>query len=53
MAEFTPIETQEQFDAMVKDRLARAEKAAAEKYSDYDAVKKQRPSTATRPLLMI
>ena len=41
MAEFTPIETQEQFDAMVKDRIARAEKAAAEKYSDYDSVKTQ------------
>lgn len=41
MADFTPIETQEQFDAMVKDRIARAEKSAAEKYGDYDAVKKQ------------
>lgn len=41
MAEFTPIETQEQFDSMVKERIARAERAAAEKYSDYDAVKTQ------------
>lgn len=41
MTDFTPIETQEQFDAMVKDRIARAEKAAAEKYSDYDALKTQ------------
>lgn len=41
MAEFTPIETQEQFDAMVKDRIARAERAAAEKYSDYDTIKGQ------------
>lgn len=48
MAEFTPIETQEQFDAIVKDRLARAEKAAAEKYSDYDAVKKQNADLATQ-----
>lgn len=44
MAEFTPIETQEQFDAMVKDRIARAERAAAEKYSDYDAMKEQNTS---------
>lgn len=44
MAEFTPIETQEQFDAMVKDRIARAERAAAEKYSDYDAMKAQNTS---------
>ena len=41
MAEFTPIETQEQFDAMVKDRITRAERAAAEKYSDYDTIKGQ------------
>lgn len=45
MAEFTPIETQEQFDAMVKDRIARAERATAEKisekYSDYDTLKTQ------------
>jgi len=41
MADFTPIETQEQFDAMVKDRIARAEKAAAEKYSDYETLKAQ------------
>lgn len=39
---FTPIETQEQFDAMVKDRIARAERAAVERYSDYDALKAQR-----------
>ena len=45
MAEFTPIETQEQFDAMVKDRIARAERAAAEKYSDYDAMKAQNTRT--------
>lgn len=41
MSDFTPIETQEQFDAMVKDRIARAEKAAAEKYGDYEAIKTQ------------
>lgn len=39
MSDFTPIETQEQFDAMVKDRIARAESKAAEKYADYDELK--------------
>lgn len=33
--DFTPIETQEQFDAMVKDRIARATKTAEEKFSGY------------------
>ena len=36
---FTPIETQEQLDAVIKDRVARAEKSATEKteekYKDY------------------
>lgn len=41
MAEFTPIETQEQFDAIIKDRIARVEKSTAEKYSDYAEVKAQ------------
>lgn len=41
MSEFTPIVTQEQFDAMVKERIARAEKSAAEKYGDYEDLKKQ------------
>ena len=35
MSEFTPIVTQEQFDEMVKDRLARAEKKWQEKYTGY------------------
>ena len=30
--DFTPIETQEQFDAMVKDRVERAKKSAAKEY---------------------
>lgn len=33
--EFTPIETQEQFDEAIKERLARAEKKYTEKYSGY------------------
>lgn len=35
MSDFTPIETQEQFDEAIKDRLARAEKKWQEKYSGY------------------
>ena len=48
MAEFKVIETQEQFDAMVKDRIARAEKNAAEKYSDYDTLKAQNADLTTQ-----
>lgn len=32
---FTPIETQEQFDSAIKDRLSRAEKKYEEKYAGY------------------
>lgn len=43
MAEFTPITTQEEFDAAIKDRLTRDREAqakkAAEKYADYDDLK--------------
>lgn len=37
MSEFTPINTQEEFDALIKDRLAR-EKA---KFADYEDIKNQ------------
>lgn len=37
--EFKPIETQEQLDAIIQERIARAEKKAAEKYADYDELK--------------
>ena len=37
MSEFTPINTQEEFDAMIKDRLAR-ERA---KFADYEDIKTQ------------
>lgn len=33
--EFKPIETQEQLDGIIKDRLARAEKQAAKQYEGY------------------
>lgn len=43
MAEFTPITTQEEFDAAIKDRLTRDREAqakkTAEKYGDYDDLK--------------
>ena len=41
MSDFKVIETQEQFDEMVKDRIARAEAKAQEKYADYDSLKAQ------------
>lgn len=39
MAEFTPIETQEQFDTMIAKRLERAEAKVRAEYADYDALK--------------
>lgn len=45
MSEFKVIETQEQLDAIIGERVARAEKKGEEKalqqYSDYDDLKKQ------------
>ena len=39
--EFTPIETQEQLDKVIGERVRRAERQAAEKYADYDDLKKE------------
>lgn len=39
--EFTPIETQEAFDAAIKDRLARQETKIRSEYADYEDLKKQ------------
>ena len=39
MSEFKVIETQEQLDAIIKDRIARAEAKAVEKYADYEDIK--------------
>ena len=41
MSEFKAIETQEQLDAIIGERIRRAESKAAEKYADYDSVKHQ------------
>lgn len=50
MAEFTVIETQEQLDKVIGDRIRRAEETAAakaaEKYQDYDAMKSQNEDLA-------
>jgi len=41
MSEFKAIETQEQLDAIIGERIRRAESKAAEKYADYDSIKHQ------------
>ena len=41
MSDFTVIETQEQLDKIIGERIRRAEEKAAEKYSDYETVKSQ------------
>jgi len=38
---FTVIETQEQLDQIIGERIKRAEAKAAEKYADYDSLKEQ------------
>ena len=39
MSDFTPITTQDEFDAAIRERLNRAEQKFAQKYSDYDEIK--------------
>lgn len=39
MSEFTPITTQEQFDAAIGERLKRERETVAKKYGDYDDIK--------------
>lgn len=46
MAEFKPIETQEQFDAMIKGRLEQAERSFIEKYGKTDELKTQLEASA-------
>lgn len=41
MAEFTPITTQEQFDAAIGERLKREREASAKKYGDYDELRRK------------
>lgn len=40
MAEFTVIETQEQLDNVIKDRLERERNAVRKEFADYDSIKK-------------
>lgn len=39
MAEFTPIATQEEFDALIKDRIDRAKESVRKEFADYETVK--------------
>lgn len=41
MADFTPINTQEEFDERIKERLERERRTTAEKYKDYEEIKKK------------
>lgn len=41
MSEFKPIESQEQFDAMIKGRLEQAERSFIEKYGNSEELKEQ------------
>lgn len=41
MGEFKVISTQEELDALIKDRIERERKSLSEKYSDYDELKKR------------
>lgn len=41
---FKPIETQEELDALIKDRIERAKKTATEPFSDYDDIKAKNES---------
>lgn len=41
MSEFTPINTQEELDNIIKERLNRDREAQSKKYADYDDLKKK------------
>ena len=47
MSEFKPIETQEQLDAIITDRVRRAQESVRREYADYDGLKKQAESFET------
>lgn len=52
MADFTPINTQDEFDEKIKERLARERatitKQFEEKYADYDQIKKDRDAFSSQ-----
>lgn len=48
MSDFQIIETQEQLDKVIGERIKRAEQKAAEKYADYDEIKSQNAGYVTQ-----
>lgn len=48
MADFIPINTQEEFDAAIKPRLERERATISKKYEDYDQIKSERDSFAAQ-----
>lgn len=48
MAEFTPITTQEELDALIGDRLKRERENVEKKYGDYESIKDQNSKYATQ-----
>jgi len=48
MGEFKVISTQEELDALIKDRIDRERKSLSEKYSDYEELKKRNTEYETQ-----
>ena len=48
MGDFKVINTQEELDALIKDRIERERKSISEKYSDYDELKKRNAEYETQ-----
>lgn len=46
MAEFTPINTQEEFDQRIQERIRRERDSISKKYEDYDSLKTQNTNFA-------
>lgn len=48
MSDFVKIETQEEFDKRIADRIQRERKSVEEKYADYEKIKKEHDSFMTQ-----
>lgn len=48
MADFTPINTQEEFDQRIQERLSRERATIEKKYEDYEQIKKDRDSFSSQ-----
>lgn len=48
MSDFVKIETQEEFDKRIADRIQRERKSVEEKYADYETIKKEHDSFKTQ-----